>query len=185
MARFLLAWLHLDSLVGKKSPKAVRAALAELPTGSEAYDRAYSDAMERIEGQVSDQAELAKQVLSWIVCAKTPLTTAELRYALAVEVGEQELDTENLSEIEDLVSVCAGLVTVDEGSDIIRLVHYTMQEYFQRTQHQWFPNAEDDIVAICISYLSNAAFESGPCRTDYEFEERLQLNPLYMYAGKH
>jgi hypothetical protein len=130
--RFLLAQLHLDSLIRKRSPKAIRAALERLPKGSEAYDQAYCEAMERIEGQVADSQELAKQVLSWITCAKRPLTTSELRHALAVEKGESELDEENLPEIEDMVSVCAGLVTVDEKSEIIRLVHYTTQEYFER-----------------------------------------------------
>src|SRR5712692_3264275 len=93
--RFLLAQLHMDSLKGKKSPKAVRNALKRLPTGSEAYDNAYKDAMERIEGQRADEEELAKQVLSWITCAKRPLTTLELEHALAIETGESQLDTEN------------------------------------------------------------------------------------------
>ena len=138
----MLAQLHLDSLVGKRSPKAVRAALAKLPIGSEAYDLAYKDAMDRIEGQVSGQEKLAKEVLSWITCAKRPLITSELQHALAVEVGKPELDEENLSKIEYMVSICAGLVTVDEDSNIIRLVHYTTQEYFERTQTVWFPDAD-------------------------------------------
>jgi hypothetical protein len=92
-----------------------------LPKGLDALDSAYKEAMERIQGQVADSQELAKQVLSWIACAKTPLTTLELRHALAVEIGEPELDEENLPEVEDMVSVCAGLVIVDEASNIIRL----------------------------------------------------------------
>ena len=56
----------------------------------------YKDAMKRIEGQVLDQEELAKQVLSWITCAQRPLTTSELQHALAVEVGEPELDEDDL-----------------------------------------------------------------------------------------
>jgi hypothetical protein len=182
---FLLAHLHLDSLNGKKSPKAVRVALAKLPTGSDAYNRAYNDAMERIEGQVRDQIDLAKQVLSWITCSRRPLTTTELQYALAVEVGESELDKENLSQIEDVISVCAGLVTVDAESHIIRLVHFTTQEYFERTQAQWFPRAERDITEICVTYLSFSCFESGPCGSDDEFERRLQGNPLYKYAAQN
>jgi hypothetical protein len=87
--------------------------------------------MDRIEGQVSGQEKLAKEVLLWITCAKRPLITSELQHALAVEVGKPELDEENLSKIEYMVSVCAGLVTVDEDSNIIRLVHYTTQEYFE------------------------------------------------------
>jgi hypothetical protein len=139
--------------------------------------------MERINGQIKDQEELAKQVLSWITCAKRQLTTTELQYALGVEVGESELDEENFSQIEDIVSVCAGLVTVDEESGIIRLVHYTTQEYFERTKGQWFPNAQINITTICVSYLSFNEFESGICQNDEEFEQRLKLNKLYNYAS--
>ena len=66
--------------------------------------------MKRIYGQIKDQEELAVQVLSWITCAKRPLATWELRYALATEIGESQLDEENLPDVEDIVSVCAGLV---------------------------------------------------------------------------
>lgn len=181
--RFLLAQLHFDSLKGKKSPKAIRTALKELSTGNDAYDAAYNDAMERIEGQLAGERELAKKVLSWIICAKRPLTTSELEHALAVELGELHFDKENLSPIEDMVSVCAGLVTVDKESAIIRLVHYTTQEYFERTQKCWFPQAETDIATICVTYLSFNVFETGICQNDKVFEERLQLNPLYDYAS--
>jgi hypothetical protein len=128
LIRFLLAQLYLESLSGKRAPKAVRAALKNLATGSGAYDYAYEDAMERINGQVKDQEDLARQVLSWITCAQRPLATTELQHALGVEVGEPRLDKDNLPEIEDIVSACAGLVTTDEESGIIRLVHYTTQE---------------------------------------------------------
>ena len=154
-----------------------------LPKGSDAYDEAYKDAMERIEGQ-ADAKELAKQVLSWITSARRPLTTIELRHALAVEIGESKLDEDNVPQIEDMVSVCAGLVTVDGESGIIRLVHYTTQEYFQRTQKRWFPNIETDITIICVTYLSFRVFESGFCQT-HEFEERLRSHPLYDYAAHH
>jgi hypothetical protein len=70
--------------------------LKNLATGSGAYDHAYKDAIERINSQVKDQEELAKQVLWWITCAKRPLTTSELQHALAVEIGESQLDEDNL-----------------------------------------------------------------------------------------
>ena len=139
--------------------------------------------MERVSGQIKDQEELAKQVLSWIIYAKRPLVLTELQHALGVEVGESKLDELNFSEIEDIVSVCAGLVTIDEESGIIRLVHYTTQEYFERTQSQWFPNAQTNITTICVSYLSFNEFESGICQNDEEFKQRLQSNTLYDYAA--
>ena len=138
--------------------------------------------MDRIEGQVADSRKLAKQILSWITCATRHLTTAELQHALAVEIGESELDGENLPEIEDMISTCAGLVTVEQETRIIRLVHYTTEEYFKRTRNHWFPDVEVDIARTCVSYLSFDTFKSGSCQTDDEFERRLRLNPLYCYA---
>ncbi|KAI1453073.1 ankyrin repeat-containing domain protein [Annulohypoxylon moriforme] len=180
---FLLAQLYLDSLVGKRSARAIRVALAKLPTGSSAYNSAYQQAIERIKGQVKDQEELAKQVLSWIIYAKRPLTTFELQHALAVEAGMSVLDEENIPDIDDMVSVCTGLVTVDKERNVIRLVHHTMQEYFLQTQSHWLSNAEADITTVCTTYLSFGTFERGFCQTDGLFEERLRLNKLYSYAA--
>lgn len=185
MLRFLLAQLHFASLVGKDTPKAIRKALQSLATGSQAYDAAYELAMERIRGQLQEHAERAKQVISWITCAKRPLTKLELQHALAVEVDEVKLDEENLPQIEDAVSMCAGLVTVDEESNIVRLVHYTTQDYFIRTQHKWFPDAELFITTICTTYLSYRDFASGYCKSDQEFEKRLGLHPFYDYAARN
>lgn len=75
-----------------------------------------------------------------------------------------------------MVSACAGLVTSDEESRIIRLVHYTTQEYFERTQTSWFPNAQDDITKVCITYLSFNIYKRGFCQAGIEFEERLEVN---------
>jgi hypothetical protein len=158
--------------------------------------------MERIEGQLADQVELAKQVLLWITCGKRPLTTSELEHALAVEVGERELDEQNLPHIDDMVSVCTGLVTVDEESHIIRLVHYTTQKYLETHMFQLMPgddptisgtrgnnvdmaDAHKTITLTCVTYLSFNVFKSGMCLTDDEFEEQLRLNPLYDYAARN
>ena len=163
--------------------KKIKDVLKNLPVGPKAYDYAYEEAMKRIFSHDTDSKELARQVLSWITCSRRPLSTSELQYGLAVEVGDTELNKENLLQIEDMVLVCAGLVTVDEESGIIRLVHYTTQEYFERTQRQWFPDAQVYITATCVTYLSFDAFKSGYCQSDEEFEQRLQLNKLYDYAA--
>jgi hypothetical protein len=152
-----------------------------------ALAEAYQKAMERIDGQKSGFQWLAKTVLSWITCAKRPLTTSELQHALAVNAGDRELDKDSFREIGDMVSVCAGLVTVDIESNI-RLVHFTAQEYLETKEMQWFPNAEINITKTCVTYLSFDRF-GGICQNDKEVEERLQLNKLYDYAshnwGRH
>ena len=139
--------------------------------------------MERINTQQPGFRRLAEKVLSWITCARRPLTTLELQHALAVVVGDSKLDEDNLETAERMISVCAGLVTIDEESRIIRLVHYTTQEYFERTQREWYPDAQTNITTICVSYLSFDQFASGICQNDKEFEQRLHLNKLYDYAA--
>ncbi|KAF4786061.1 hypothetical protein HER10_EVM0013009 [Colletotrichum scovillei] len=180
---FLLAKLHLQSLTGKRSPKAVKAALETLATGSSAYDTAYDEAFERIEGQLEDQSALARDALSWIVCSKRPLQIVELQEALAVEQDMTELDVDNRPELEDVISACAGLLTIEEYSRVVRLVHYTTQEYFQRNKTNRLPGAEALVAAACVSYLSFDVFDAGQCKYQNELRDRLQDHPLYDYAS--
>ncbi|KAI0593266.1 ankyrin repeat-containing domain protein [Biscogniauxia sp. FL1348] len=180
---FLLAKLHLDSLRDQKSFKSVRNTLRSLETGSNAYDSAYENAMKRIHGQLAGQAELGISILSWITCAKSWLTKTELQHALSVEIGKREFDKENLLQV-DIVSVCAGLVMVNE-SNTVRLVHYTTQEYFDRTQKRWFPHAHSYITQICVTYLYFRDFEVGYCLSGNELRSRFLMNPLYQYAPQY
>ncbi|CAG9983821.1 unnamed protein product [Clonostachys byssicola] len=181
---FLLAELHLNSLKGCYTATKVRRALKALPTGSTAYDETYEAAMERIGSQTNTKG-FAASVLAWITLARRPFKTSELRHALAVEVGEAEFDQGNLPHIDDVVAVCAGLVVVDKESDIVRLVHYTTQQYFERTQRDWFPSAEADITAACVTYLSYETFKSGGFWTQTELEQRLSLHKFYDYAANN
>jgi ankyrin repeat protein len=157
--------------------------LEELPIGSKSLDLAYEKAIQRIQGQKPGFVELAWRVISWITCAKRPLTSTELQHALAVELNDVELCEDNLEDIDEMVSSCAGLVTVDREGDIIRLIHHTTQRYFEQTQNRWFPNADTDIAITCVTYLSFKPFARGRCKTDRKYEKRLQLHKLYHYAA--
>ncbi|KAI0569585.1 ankyrin repeat domain-containing protein [Pyrenophora tritici-repentis] len=182
---FLLARLHTDSLLDKRTAKDVKSTLAKLSKGSASLDDAYKEAIQRIEGQLSGDYELAKRVLSWITYAKRPLTTAEICCALAVEADEAELDPENIPDVEDLLSVCAGLVVVDQESAVIRLVHYTTQEYFERIRDAWNPGAQTHMASTCLTYLSFSMFKTGSCSSNEELKERLQGSQFLDYAAKY
>ncbi|KAH0559932.1 hypothetical protein GP486_003547 [Trichoglossum hirsutum] len=190
---FLLARLHIDLLQGKTTKKQVKLALEKVSKrfqGSEelvqVYDQAYDEAIKRIESQSHEKSALARNVLSWITYAQRQLTTGELCHALAIELGEEDLDEDNVPDVEDIVSVCAGLVTVDEVSNIIRLVHYTTQEYFERIRKKnWNPHAELKIASACLKYLSFHPFRSGSCPSDKEFESRLEQNAFLDYASRY
>lgn len=141
--------------------------------------------MERIEGQVAGHKQLAMRVLSWIVYARRPLTVLELQQALAVEVGACDLDRDDLDDIQLMVSTCAGLVTVDGPSCIIRLVHRTAQEFFERRRGEIFPSAEEETVSVCAAALSFDSFDAGVCLTRAKLEQRFRSYPFYRYAAQH
>lgn len=166
------------------STKEVRGFLHNISTTSSSYESAYEETMRRIQSQNVGYKDLAWRVLLWITHARRQLTVAELREALAVEAGTLSLDPENQPEAGDMVSACAGLVTIENGSNIIRLVHYTTQEYFGQTRAKWFPEAESDITTACLTYISFDAFGSGLSFTDEDFQQRLDTNQLYDYAAK-
>jgi ankyrin repeat protein len=121
-----------------------------------------------------------------------------------VQVRKSTLDENDLADTNVMVSLCAGLVTIDEESDIIRLVHDTTREYLQThifcLTHESeedpamfdvekndiaMADAQNTITTICVTYLSFTVFESGFCQTGEEFEDRLQSNPLYDYAARN
>jgi len=72
--------------------------------------------MKRINSQEEEYQTLITRVLSWVTHTKRPLTTAELQHACTVEIDTAKLDADFIPEVEDIVSACAGLVTVDENS---------------------------------------------------------------------
>jgi len=117
--RFLLARLHMDSLLGKLNTQEVRKALQELPKG---VDDTYEEAMARIERQDKPRAQLAEQVLSWITYAFRPLSVGELQHALAIKLEMTSLDPESIIDEEILTSVRAGLVIIDNKQHVVRLV---------------------------------------------------------------
>lgn len=119
ISRFLLAQLHMDSLVSKTNRREVRRALANLP---KEVDKTYDEAMKRIEAQIDDDRELAMRVLSWITYAYRLLSAVELQFALAVTPGMTGMDFDAIEDADLLTSVCAGLVVIDEQSTIVHLV---------------------------------------------------------------
>jgi hypothetical protein len=49
----------------------------------------------------------------------------EFGEALTIEPNATSLDPDNLVDINIVLSVCAGLIIVDEEMSVVRLIHYT------------------------------------------------------------
>lgn len=162
--------------------------------------------MHRIQSQNNGQVKTANKILSWVIFAQRPITIEELRCALAVEPEDSCLDKEALRDRGYLLSVCSGLIVITEKTEIVRFIHYTTQEYFERACHPQFVSAQTYLATTCITYLSFSTFASGPSlvlsdkqsrnahvpevrrkqsEADARLMKQLKENSLLAYASVH
>ncbi|KAK4176939.1 ankyrin repeat-containing domain protein [Triangularia setosa] len=144
-----MAQPHMNELARKPTRRDPRHALGGLPTK---LDETYDQAMERIKNQDADDASLAHQV-------RRPLTIEELQDALAVMPGDKDLDVESLHDVEILIAICAELVTLEEESGYVRLVHYTTQN-----------KARSMVATTCLIYMMFDPFVDRYYHVQYEME---------------
>jgi hypothetical protein len=105
----------MDALENPPTKGYVTDTLQSLAKGEGQLDATYRLEMERIGRQQSD---CPKKILAWLVHTRRPLATQELQHALAVKQSHKSELNEDYFSFEYLRSECAGLVTVDEESNI-------------------------------------------------------------------
>jgi hypothetical protein len=113
------------------------------------------------------------------------LTIIEVQHALAIEPGIEDFDKDALLDEDVLVSIYASLVTIDQESNIIHLVHYTTQEYSECIWITQFPNAQTSIAMACLVYISFDIFAEGYYYSHQEMEIRMHKYPFLEYATQH
>jgi len=124
--------------------------------------------------------------ISWVVLAKNAMTLSQLQHALSItDYEENVFDPEGVIERDLLTHLCAGLVSIDPKGDKVRLVHYTAQEYFEKSHHKVFPHGQENLAKTCLTYLSFDDFGDGPCANDLELEARMSHYSLVEYAAQH
>ncbi|KAF2807096.1 purine and uridine phosphorylase [Mytilinidion resinicola] len=176
---------YLDDQISQETVKEVEDALKDLAKGENKLDEAYEQSMKRVTSQEPSRIRHAIETLKWLFHAKRQLNVEELLDALAIEPSQSTLNKRYRLGVRRLLSMCAGLVRLDEKSETIDLIHKTTRDYFDRTKETWFPDAESNITTLCVTYLSFDEFKSGFCQTNDEFEERLRSNPFYHYAANN
>ncbi len=77
----------------------------------------------------------------------------------------------------------AGLVLIDYERDTVRLVHFSVQQYFEKTSQRWFPNAILEIAKTCAAYLAFDNFGYGPCIDPEDLEQRFTKFGFLSYAA--
>jgi hypothetical protein len=117
------------------------------------------------------------------ILRKEALEGRRISSCLNIKPNSTDIENDDLVDMALLLRIRAGLVTVDEESNTVRLVHYTLQEYMKTIHEKLFPNAELGIAKACLAYLAFDVFKSGPCGNEQTLDDRLQKYPFLYYAS--
>lgn len=158
--------LYMDSLCDKTSKRELKDALRGLTPlddgvqeqshemkRSAVLNAAYSDVLARIQAQPPGYRALALKVLIWVTFARKQLPVQEFRGAVCTIPGDCAFDMDNLRDADTLISRCCGLVILDQKSGVVRLIHYTTQDYLEKHQNDWAPTAQQVMAADCLTHL--------------------------------
>ncbi|TFK18242.1 hypothetical protein FA15DRAFT_268049 [Coprinopsis marcescibilis] len=153
---FLRAYLQVEVLTNSTSIANLRKTLDLLPAG---VDEMYSNTWKRILGQGEEKALLAKRMVVWLMHGHQSLTIPMLQQALAVDPETGLFDVDNLVDQKLLSSICCGLTSVDEETQVIQLIHNTAYDFFKKVLPEITDTPHSTIAVACVSYLSNCGFE--------------------------
>ena len=182
--RFLYAKLFMDSLKSKQTLRHIRDTLDDFP--DEVYD-IYDGILQRISDQkIAADRTLGLKALARIVCAHRPLSLSELQHVLSIEPGATFFDPDLDYDQEEILSSTAGLVTVDSDKNAVRLVHTTLQEYFNQddNRNRWLPQSEVEMASACLTYLNFDDFSTLGEREE-EFDAQKAEFPFLAYASQY
>ena len=179
-----MAVLQVRAILDEPTVDDMKTALGKLPHG---LNDALDSTLSRIRDQPDGRRRIGLNTLMWISHAKRPLLVIELSEALAIRLGDDILNRNSQPRPEIMVDCCMGLVTIDEETSEVRLVHFSVQEYLHANQSDLFPDAEEIIAGACITYSLFDVFGEGNgcCSGRSEIEDLIINHPFVRYACQY
>jgi len=150
--RLLLVPLSIETILQETTIYSRRQRLREMENGLD-LGGAYGAMLGRIKAQGGEKARLGMAALMWISHSRRPLQVDEICHAVAIRIGSNDLDYDNIPEISALLDCCQGLVTIDKDTSTIRLINFTLQEYLS-THPDLFHIAHSTMAETCLTYLN-------------------------------
>jgi ankyrin repeat protein len=179
----------MDSLSDAETIESLQGRLNEL---SSTIDDQYDSIINRMLNGSPESAGLAKCILMFATFSSRPLTSNELRHALAVRTGDSEPVKARIPLEHRLIEVCAGLVVLEKGTDNIKLAHETTMAYLseklsgRNLQLSFSPqDGHGKILETCLTYLNFDEFAKGHSLTKETFTDRLEAFPFAPYAVRN
>jgi len=157
--------------------------LRKVATTGVDLDSVYAQTLQRIREQKGDRSRLGMEVLMWVSHAERALRIDELCHALAVEMDLTDLDPENIRPQDTVLGSCLGLAVIDAETSVVRLIHYTLQEYLSRPDI--LPDAHKTLAESCITYLNYEEVKGFPANEDPNLGDMPFLEYSSLYWGSH
>ncbi|KAH6914320.1 ankyrin repeat-containing domain protein [Coprinopsis sp. MPI-PUGE-AT-0042] len=178
---FLHASLQIDALGECLSAQDVTDTLKAFPSSIEDV---YRQTWDRISNESHKHASLAKAVLVWVLNASRSMTIDELERAVATSPDTHKFEPRRLVPETTLVSLCGGLITVEEESRVVRLVHYTAKDTLEDLLRNAFPHPHSLLATVCMTHLSKCGLQNTTINSEDEFKSVLEKDPLLAYASE-
>ena len=124
---------------------------------------AYEAILGRIKAEGGEKARLGVAVLMWISHSRRPLHLDKICYDIAIRIGSNHLDNDDISTISTLLDCCQELVTVDMGGSTVVLIHFTLQEHLYTHPHI-FDRAHSTIAETFLTCLNFQHLRDLPAR---------------------
>ncbi|KAL8911368.1 MAG: hypothetical protein Q9171_003462 [Xanthocarpia ochracea] len=140
-----------------------------IPTDIRNYVEWRIDHEPKLFNSVNKKKNLREEIASTIVLQANGITV-EVEHASSMLLEARDVDQDNILGARELTSMCAGLVVVDT-SDIVRLVHFSAQNYFRDHRDRWFSDGHTIIARHYLTYLLYEEFDTGACSGPREKED--------------
>ncbi|KAH6909863.1 ankyrin repeat-containing domain protein, partial [Coprinopsis sp. MPI-PUGE-AT-0042] len=177
---FLHASLQLDALRDCVTAHEVRQNLDAFPSSIEDV---YLQTWRRILEQNASHVLLAKSTLVWVMNASRSMRIEELERAVATTTDTYKFQRNRVAPGSTLIALCRGLVTFEEESKIVRLVHYTAKDTLQGLLMDSFPHPHSHLAMVCITHLKECGFQNTTLQSRQEFNVAREADPLLAYAS--
>jgi len=95
--RFLLVFLSIEMILQETTIYRRRQKLRAMD-GSVDFGGAYGTTLGRVKAQGGEKARLGMAVLMWISHSRRPLQADEIRHAIAIQIGSNDLNSDDILE---------------------------------------------------------------------------------------
>lgn len=129
----------------------IRAELGKLPRG---LKETYSKIFHTILAYQDRSKLLTMRTLKWVMCARRPLSPAELIMAISVDLDNNIAQPPSLDK-ETILRFCNNLVIWDCELDVLRFSHLSVQEFLEETSFK-IADAHSMAAETCLHVLCSS-----------------------------